>query len=73
MEFLISARTEPGDNSDIKLCPSFQATQSNMNKAHGGDLPKFFDIVMKLKNSKLIYAASHNEEEQDFGKKLTLM
>ena len=34
---------------DIKLCPSFQATQSNMNKAHGGNLPKFYDIVMKLK------------------------
>ena len=72
VEFLINARTEPGDNSDIKLCPSFQATQSNMNKAHGGDLPKFFDIVMKLKNSKLIYAASHNEEGARFWKKTNL-
>ena len=43
-----------------------------MNKAHGGDLPKFFDIVMKLKNSKLIYAASHNEEGARFWKKTNL-
>tara|TARA_B100001057_G_C22826366_1_gene941589 strand:- start:1367 stop:2077 length:711 start_codon:yes stop_codon:yes gene_type:complete len=72
VEFLINARTEPGDDSDIKLCPSFQATQSNMNKAHGGNLPKFYEIVMKLKNSKLIYSASHNEEGARFWKKTNL-
>ena len=35
VEFLLFARKEPGDNS-IKLCPSFSATQSNINRAHGG-------------------------------------
>ena len=35
IEFLLYARREPGDH-DLKLCPSFSATQSNLNKAHGG-------------------------------------
>ena len=69
VEFLIDAKTEPGDDANIKLCPSFQATQSNMNKAHGGRLPNFYDIVIKLKRSKLIYSASHNEEGARFWKK----
>lgn len=72
VEFLIDAKTEPGDNTDIKLCPSFQATQSNMNRAHGGKLPNFYDIVIKLKRSKLIYSTSHNEEGARFWKKTNL-
>ena len=37
IEFLLKARREPGDgNGELKLCPSFSATQSNMNLAHGG-------------------------------------
>ena len=72
VEFLIDAKTEPGDNSNIKLCPSFQATQSNMNRAHGGKLPNFYDIVIKLKNAKLIYSVSHNEEGARFWKKSNL-
>ena len=37
VEFLIDAKIEPGDNSQLKISPSFQATQSNMNQAHGGN------------------------------------
>ena len=29
---LLEGRTEPGDNSDVKIASCFQATQSNMNK-----------------------------------------
>jgi len=72
VEFLIDAKTEPGDDSNIKLCPSFQATQSNINRAHGGRLPNFYDIVIKLKKAKLIYSTSHNEEGARFWKKSNL-
>lgn len=66
VEFLLDAKTEPGDNSDIKITSSFQATQSNMNRAHGGKLPKLYDIVIKLKGASLIYNAAHCEEGARF-------
>lgn len=72
VEFLLEGKTEPGDDSDIKFAASFQATQSNINRAHGGKLPKFFDIVVKQKGSKLIYVTSHNEEGARFWKKSNL-
>ncbi len=69
IEFLIDAKLEPGDDSILKISPSFQATQSNMNRAHGGKRPKFFDIVIKNKGSELIYYTIHNEEGARFWKK----
>ena len=69
VEFLLAARTEPGDNSDIKIAASFQSTQSNINKYHGGKRPKFYDVVIKKKGVKIIYQASHNEEGARFWKK----
>ncbi len=69
IQFLIDAKIEPGDNSIIKVSPSFQATQSNMNRAHGGKRPKFYDIVMENKGSELIYCTVHNEEGARFWKK----
>ena len=68
-EFLIDAKIEPGDDSIIKISPSFQATQSNMNRAHGGKRPKFYDIVMQNKGAELIYYTIHNEEGARFWKK----
>jgi oxidase EvaA len=72
VEFLVDAKTEAGDDGDIKISPSFQATQSNMNRAHGGKLPRFYDIVIQLKGAKLIYSAAHNEEGARFWKKSNL-
>lgn len=72
VEFLLEAKTEPGDANDIKIAACFQATQSNMNRAHGGRLPKYYDIVIKQKGAKLIYCASHNEEGARFWKKSNL-
>ena len=68
-QFLIDSRIEPGDDSILKISPSFQATQSNMNRVHGGKLPKFYDIVMQLKGAELIYYTIHNEEGARFWKK----
>ena len=68
-QFLIDAKIEPGDDSIIKISPSFQATQSNMNRAHGGKRPKFYDIVMQNKGAELIYYTIHNEEGARFWRK----
>ena len=70
IEFLLEAKTEPGDNGDLKICPSFQATQSNLNRAHGGNIPQFKNIVIDLKKSELIYKCNHCEKGLDFGKKV---
>ena len=69
IQFLVEAKVEPGDNSKIKISPSFQATQSNMNRAHGGKRPNFYDIVVKNKGSELIYYTIHNEEGARFWQK----
>ena len=68
-QFLIDVRIEPGDDSILKISPSFQATQSNMNRAHGGKRPKFYDIVIQNKGAELIYYTIHNEEGARFWKK----
>ena len=68
-QFLIDAKIEPGDDSILKISPSFQATQSNMNRAHGGKRPKFYDIIMNNKGAELIYYTIHNEEGARFWKK----
>ena len=68
-QFLIDVRIEPGDDSILKISPSFQATQSNMNRAHGGKRPKFYDIIIENKGAELIYYTIHNEEGARFWKK----
>ena len=68
-QFLIDVRIEPGDDSILKISPSFQATQSNMNRAHGGKRQKFYDIVIQNKGAELIYYTIHNEEGARFWKK----
>jgi len=67
IEFLLYARREPGD-SNLKLCPSFSATQSNMNRAHGGKLTKLSNLIFS-KNKKLICETIHYEEGARFYKK----
>ena len=68
IEFLLNARREPGDgNSELKLCPSFSATQSNMNLAHGGKKTQLTDLVLNNKN--LICKTIHFEEGARFWKK----
>ena len=68
VEFLLHLRSEPGDEN-IKFCPSFSATKSNMNQAHGGKKTDFFDIVIKQQGSKIIAKSAHNEEGARFWRK----
>ena len=67
VEFLLFARKEPGDNS-IKLCPSFSATQSNINRAHGGKKTPLSELVLNNKKN-TIGETIHYEEGARFWKK----
>ena len=69
IQFLLEGKTEPGDDGDVKFCPSYQATQSNINRAHGGKIPDLSNIVLDYEGAQLIYATSHNEEGARFWKK----
>jgi oxidase EvaA len=70
VKFLLRIKAEPGDVGQMKFCPTFQATQSNINRAHGGKKPPYYDEIINLKNSKLIYRTSHYEEGGRFWKKI---
>ena len=67
IEFLLFARKEPGDNK-IKLCPSFSATQSNINLAHGGKKTPLYENILG-KKKKIIGETIHYEEGARFWKK----
>jgi dTDP-4-dehydro-6-deoxy-alpha-D-glucopyranose 2,3-dehydratase len=68
VEFLLQLRSEPGDKN-VKFCPSFSATQSNMNLAHGGKQTDLYDIIIKQHGSKIIAKSTHNEEGARFWRK----
>ena len=66
-KFLLLARREPGDQY-VKLCPSFSATQSNINRAHGGKLTNLYNLVFNKK--KIFLKTYHYEEGARFYKKI---
>ena len=68
IEFLLCARREPGDTK-IKLCPSFSATQSNINLAHGGKKTLLSNLIFNHKKSNLIAKTIHYEEGARFWQK----
>ena len=68
IEFLLCLRSEPGDKN-IKFCPSFSATKSNMNRAHGGKRTDLYEIIIKKKGAKIIAKSAHNEEGARFWRK----
>ena len=68
IEFLLLARREAGDKH-IKLCPTFSATQSNINLAHGGKKTLLTNLVLNHKKSNLIAKSVHYEEGARFWQK----
>ena len=68
IEFLLCLRSEPGDKN-IKFCPSFSATKSNINLAHGGKKTDLTDIILNSKGSSIIAKTIHNEEGARFWRK----
>ena len=68
IEFLLNLRSEPGDKN-IKFCPTFSATKSNMNRAHGGKRTDLYEIIIKNKGASIIAKSAHNEEGARFWRK----
>jgi oxidase EvaA len=52
--YLVEAKAEPGNPDGVQICPTLQATFSNLNRAHGGRKPRFSEYFENLENT------SHN-------------
>jgi oxidase EvaA len=46
-ELLVQAKIEPGNVGIVQLAPSCQATESNADRVHGGDISPYSDIFGK--------------------------
>lgn len=44
-EWLLQAKTEPGNVGETQFAPSVQATESNFSRLHGGEATAFLDLV----------------------------
>lgn len=69
IRFLLNAKAEPGNIGTLQLAPTIQCTWSNLNQAHKGRRPPMAEYVLEDGNSRLIYAAQHNEEGGRFWRK----
>ena len=69
IEFLLFAKSEPGNIGALQLAPSIQATWSNLNRAHGGSLPPLADLLLDDAPVRVVYKAFHNEEGGRFWRK----
>ena len=72
--YLINAKFEPGNYRMIQLCPTLQATFSNILKAHKGNSPRFlkYFINPKKNNCNIIFNQWLSEEGGRFNNKRNL-
>lgn len=67
--FYLQSKIEPGNVNVVQISPTIQATKSNFTRAHGGSLPKFFDIFESSKPNSVIYDNLQTEQSTRFYKK----
>ena len=54
--YLVEAKFEPGNYNQYQLSPTIQATFSNLEKAHGGREPHYFDLFKNYKENNESYS-----------------
>jgi oxidase EvaA len=69
IRFLLSCKAEPGNIGRVQLCPTLQATMSNLRRVHGGGAPPLAEYFVDGALTHLIYQARHNEEGGRFWQK----
>ena len=70
--FLLQAKAEPGNYPIIQLSPTFQATYSNLYKAHGGRRPNYAEFFDEPKAESILYRQWLPEDGGRFLKKMVL-
>ena len=62
--YLVEAKYEPGNPDIIQICPTLQATFSNLKQAHGGRRPRFAETFENAENNggKVIFSQWFSED-----------
>lgn len=69
LNFLMQAKIEPGNVNCVQISPTIQATKSNFTRAHGGNLPTYFELFENAGKYKVIYDQIQSEQATRFYKK----
>lgn len=63
--YLVEAKSEPGNPDKVQICPTLQATFSNLEQAHGGKKPRFsdcFENTMAIPGCKILFEQWMSED-----------
>lgn len=69
MEFLMQAKTEPGNINGAQLSPTVQATHSNYQKVHGGRTPQYLEYFIEPGRGTVILDQLQGEQGARFLRK----
>lgn len=69
LHFLMQAKIEPGNVNCVQISPTIQATKSNFTRAHGGNLPTYFEFFEHSDRYEVIYDQIQSEQATRFYKK----
>jgi len=69
MNFLMQAKIEPGNVNCVQISPTIQATKSNFTRAHGGNIPTYFEYFMDSSMYNVIFDQIQSEQAARFYKK----
>ena len=69
MHFLMQAKVEPGNVNCVQISPTIQATKSNFEQAHGGNVPNYFSYFQNSKEHTIIFDQVQSEQGTRFYKK----
>ena len=70
LNFLMQAKIEPGNLNCVQISPTIQATKSNFLRAHGGQLPAYFDMFANAaQQHTVIYDQIQSEQATRFFRK----
>ena len=67
--FLMQAKIEPGNVNCVQISPTIQATKSNFTRAHGGNLPNYFNYFENSSKYNVVYDQIQSEQSSRFYKK----
>ena len=60
--YLIEAKAEPGNPDLVQICPTLQATFSNLNRAHGGLKPRYSEFFEEKGRGKVLFEQWMSED-----------
>lgn len=69
INFLMQAKIEPGNINCVQISPTIQATKSNFTRAHGGNLPAYFEMFENSSKHRVLYDQIQSEQASRFYKK----